>query len=97
MAVTVESMILKEGIIVQFFLISFGNNFSHKITKHYYIFSWSLINLYFYVLYGVFRFVPSKFEAIFSKHAHTNPNYLTYDELKEMIKANREPKNLTGR
>ncbi|QCD89606.1 probable peroxygenase 5 [Vigna unguiculata] len=43
------------------------------------------------------RFVPSKFEAIFSKHAHTNPNYLTYDELKEMIKANREPKNLTGR
>nr|XP_007153267.1 hypothetical protein PHAVU_003G020800g [Phaseolus vulgaris]ESW25261.1 hypothetical protein PHAVU_003G020800g [Phaseolus vulgaris] len=43
------------------------------------------------------RFVPSKFEAIFSKHAHTNPNYLTYDELKEMIKANREPKDLAGR
>ncbi|XP_014519205.1 probable peroxygenase 5 isoform X2 [Vigna radiata var. radiata] len=43
------------------------------------------------------RFVPPKFEAIFSKHAHTNPNYLTYDELKEMIKANREPKDLKGR
>ncbi|KOM45968.1 hypothetical protein LR48_Vigan06g127400 [Vigna angularis] len=43
------------------------------------------------------RFVPSKFEAIFSKHAHTNPNYLKYDELKEMIKANREPKDLKGR
>jgi len=60
-----------------------------------YIFSMSLINLYFFMLY--FRFVPSKFEAIFSKHAHTNPNYLTYDELKEMIKANREPKDLKGR
>ncbi|CAJ1932628.1 unnamed protein product [Sphenostylis stenocarpa] len=43
------------------------------------------------------RFVPSKFEAIFSKHAHKNPNSLTYDELKEMIKANREPRDLKGR
>jgi len=58
----------------------------------------ALINLCFCYTYGVFfRFVPSKFEAIFSKHAHTNPNYLTYDELKEMIKANREPKDLAGR
>ncbi|XP_057445494.1 probable peroxygenase 5 [Lotus japonicus] len=43
------------------------------------------------------RFVPSKFEEIFNKHAHTHPNALTYDELKEMIKANREPKDLKGR
>ncbi|XP_072055454.1 probable peroxygenase 5 isoform X2 [Arachis hypogaea] len=43
------------------------------------------------------RFVPSKFEKIFIKHAHTHPNALTYDELKEMIKANRQPKDLKGR
>ncbi|RYR44154.1 hypothetical protein Ahy_A08g040537 [Arachis hypogaea] len=43
------------------------------------------------------RFVPSKFEEIFIKHAHTYPNALTYDELKEMIKANRQPKDLKGR
>ncbi|KAK7308683.1 hypothetical protein VNO77_42303 [Canavalia gladiata] len=43
------------------------------------------------------RFVPSKFEEIFSKHAHTHPNALTYDELKEMIKSNRQPKDLRGR
>ncbi|XP_020204807.1 probable peroxygenase 5 [Cajanus cajan] len=43
------------------------------------------------------RFVPSKFEEIFTKHAHTHPNALTYDELKEMMKANREPKDLKGR
>ncbi|KAL2347745.1 hypothetical protein Fmac_001745 [Flemingia macrophylla] len=43
------------------------------------------------------RFVPSKFEEIFTKHAHTHPNALTYDELKEMVKANREPKDLNGR
>ncbi|KAK7308685.1 hypothetical protein VNO77_42305 [Canavalia gladiata] len=43
------------------------------------------------------RFVPSKFEEIFTKHAHTHPNALTHDELKEMLKANREPKDLGGR
>ncbi|XP_020204808.1 probable peroxygenase 4 [Cajanus cajan] len=43
------------------------------------------------------RFVPSKFEEIFTKHAHTHPNALTHDELKEMIKENREPKDLKGR
>ncbi|XP_015932055.1 probable peroxygenase 5 [Arachis duranensis] len=43
------------------------------------------------------RFVPSTFEKIFIKHAHTHPNALTYDELKEMIKANRQPKDLKGR
>ncbi|XP_057445493.1 probable peroxygenase 4 [Lotus japonicus] len=42
------------------------------------------------------RFVPSKFEEIFNKHANTHPNALTYGELKEMTKANREPKDLTG-
>jgi len=44
-----------------------------------------------------FRFVPSKFEEIFTKHAHTHPNALTYDELMEMLQANREPKDLKGR
>ncbi|XP_050892816.1 probable peroxygenase 5 isoform X1 [Lathyrus oleraceus] len=43
------------------------------------------------------RFVESKFEEIFMKHAHTHPNALTHDELDELIKANREPKDLTGR
>ncbi|CAL5428268.1 unnamed protein product [Camellia sinensis] len=43
------------------------------------------------------RFVPSKFEEIFCKHAHTNPNALTSAELKEMRKANREPKDYGGR
>ncbi|XAR63672.1 Plant seed peroxygenase [Bertholletia excelsa] len=42
------------------------------------------------------RFVPSKFEEIFKKHAHTNPNALTSKELQEMLKANREPKDLNG-
>ncbi|KAE9605306.1 hypothetical protein Lal_00024617 [Lupinus albus] len=42
-------------------------------------------------------FVPSKFEEIFTKHAHTHPNALTFDELNEMIKANREPKDFIGR
>ncbi|WJX16748.1 plant seed peroxygenase [Trifolium repens] len=43
------------------------------------------------------RFVASKFEEIFIKHAHTHPNALTYDELKQLIKSNREPKDLKGR
>ncbi|KAK6921621.1 Caleosin-related [Dillenia turbinata] len=42
------------------------------------------------------RFVPDKFEQIFSKHAHTNPEALTGDELKEMIKSNRETKDYSG-
>ncbi|KAI7995778.1 putative peroxygenase 4 [Camellia lanceoleosa] len=42
------------------------------------------------------RFVPSKFEQIFCEHAHTNPNALTSAELKEMRKANREPKDYGG-
>ncbi|XP_028115230.1 probable peroxygenase 4 isoform X8 [Camellia sinensis] len=41
-------------------------------------------------------FVPSKFEEIFCKHARTNPNALTSAELKEMRKANREPKDYGG-
>ncbi|CAK9172260.1 unnamed protein product [Ilex paraguariensis] len=42
------------------------------------------------------RFVPSKFEEIFSKHAHTNSNFLTSDELMAMLKANRVPKDFAG-
>ncbi|KAK9676289.1 hypothetical protein RND81_11G066900 [Saponaria officinalis] len=42
------------------------------------------------------RFVPSKFEAIFNKHAHTNANALTGKELDEMLKSNREPKDYGG-
>ncbi|RWR75061.1 putative peroxygenase 4 [Cinnamomum micranthum f. kanehirae] len=42
------------------------------------------------------RFVPEKFEDIFLKHAHSNPDSLTSDELDEMLKANRIPKDTTG-
>ncbi|XP_024046947.1 probable peroxygenase 4 isoform X1 [Citrus clementina] len=42
------------------------------------------------------RFVPSKFEEIFTKHACTQPNALTSDELMGMLKANREPKDYGG-
>ncbi|XP_074274924.1 putative peroxygenase 4 isoform X2 [Silene latifolia] len=42
------------------------------------------------------RFVQSKFEAIFSKHAHSNGNALTSNELGEMLKANRQPKDFAG-
>nr|XP_010917507.1 probable peroxygenase 4 [Elaeis guineensis] len=42
------------------------------------------------------RFVPEKFEEIFQKHAHTNPNALTSDELKEMLKANQQPNDTQG-
>lgn len=37
------------------------------------------------------RFVPEKFEEIFQKHAHANPDGLTSIELMEMLKANRDP------
>ncbi|OMO94001.1 Caleosin [Corchorus olitorius] len=42
------------------------------------------------------RFVPLKFEEIFSKFARTHGNALTGDELKAMLKANREPKDYKG-
>ncbi|XP_020592890.1 probable peroxygenase 4 isoform X1 [Phalaenopsis equestris] len=42
------------------------------------------------------RFVPEKFEEIFQKHAHTNTNALTSDELKEMLLSNRVPKDYMG-
>ncbi|KAL2545912.1 putative peroxygenase 4 [Forsythia ovata] len=42
------------------------------------------------------RFVASKFEEIFAKHAHTHPNALTSNELKTFIKSNRENKDYGG-
>ncbi|XP_050373704.1 probable peroxygenase 4 isoform X2 [Argentina anserina] len=42
------------------------------------------------------RFVPLKFEEIFSKHAHSNANALTAKELDGLLKANREPNDRRG-
>ncbi|PON47775.1 Caleosin-related [Trema orientale] len=42
------------------------------------------------------RFVPEKFEEMFRKHAHTYPDALTSDELNELLKANRVPKDFAG-
>ncbi|GLJ13877.1 hypothetical protein SUGI_0221730 [Cryptomeria japonica] len=42
------------------------------------------------------RFVPDKFEAIFSTYAHTHPDMLTKAELDSMVKANRIPKDSFG-
>ncbi|XWS63968.1 hypothetical protein CRYUN_Cryun06bG0146700 [Craigia yunnanensis] len=42
------------------------------------------------------RFVPLKFEEIFSKFARTHADALTSDELMAMLKANREPKDYKG-
>ncbi|KFK44413.1 hypothetical protein AALP_AA1G253800 [Arabis alpina] len=42
------------------------------------------------------RFVESKFEEIFKKHAHTHDDALTYKEIKQMLKTNREPKDIVG-
>lgn len=42
------------------------------------------------------RFVPSKFEEIFQKHAHTRPDALTSDELDEMLEANKQPNDRGG-
>ncbi|XP_019433751.1 PREDICTED: probable peroxygenase 4 [Lupinus angustifolius] len=42
------------------------------------------------------RFVDSKFEEIFKKHAKKNPNALTFDELMELVKSNRVPKDYKG-
>ncbi|CAD6339629.1 unnamed protein product [Miscanthus lutarioriparius] len=37
------------------------------------------------------RFVPAKFEEIFTKHAKVRPDALTSEEIEEMILANRDP------
>ncbi|KAK1390099.1 putative peroxygenase 4 [Heracleum sosnowskyi] len=42
------------------------------------------------------RFVNSKFEEMFSKHANTNSSALTSDELTGFLKSNREPKDYKG-
>ncbi|XP_019433899.1 PREDICTED: probable peroxygenase 4 [Lupinus angustifolius] len=42
------------------------------------------------------RFVASKFEEIFKKHAKKNSNALTFDELMELVKSNRAPKDYKG-
>ncbi|KAJ7942894.1 Caleosin-related family protein [Quillaja saponaria] len=42
------------------------------------------------------RFVPAKFEEIFSKHSHAHHNALTSDELMAMLKENRVPKDYLG-
>ncbi|KAL3635950.1 putative peroxygenase 4 [Castilleja foliolosa] len=42
------------------------------------------------------RFVSSKFEEIFAKHAQTHPGALTSNELKNLLKSNREQKDYGG-
>ncbi|CAI9096753.1 OLC1v1032963C1 [Oldenlandia corymbosa var. corymbosa] len=42
------------------------------------------------------RFVASKFEEIFKKHARTNPDALTSKELNDLLTANRQPKDYAG-
>ncbi|XP_073065987.1 probable peroxygenase 4 [Primulina eburnea] len=42
------------------------------------------------------RFVSSKFEEIFAKHAVARPDSLTSKELESFIKSNREPKDYAG-
>ncbi|XP_059278612.1 probable peroxygenase 5 [Lycium ferocissimum] len=42
------------------------------------------------------RFVPEKFEEIFKKYAHKNSDSLTSDEVDELLKKNREPKDYFG-
>ncbi|TVU47892.1 hypothetical protein EJB05_07508 [Eragrostis curvula] len=42
------------------------------------------------------RFVPSKFDAVFSKYGQTHPNALTQDELNLMLKANRNMYDFVG-
>ncbi|XP_066322545.1 probable peroxygenase 4 [Miscanthus floridulus] len=42
------------------------------------------------------RFVPAKFDEIFTKHAKTVPNALTKDELDEMLKDNQEKNDFAG-
>lgn len=43
-----------------------------------------------------YRFVESKFEEIFKKHAHTHKDALTSKEVKNLLKTNREPKDFEG-
>ncbi|PON70315.1 Caleosin-related [Parasponia andersonii] len=42
------------------------------------------------------RFVPSKFEEIFAKHAHTHPDALTGKEVRQLLRANRTGNFLNG-
>ncbi|XP_073005330.1 probable peroxygenase 4 isoform X1 [Typha latifolia] len=42
------------------------------------------------------RFVPGKFEEIFEKHSKSKTNALTSQELSEMLRANRVPKDYKG-
>nr|GMD60205.1 probable peroxygenase 5 [Ipomoea batatas] len=42
------------------------------------------------------KFVPSKFEEIFKKHARIDPNALTSAEVDELLRDNREPKDYLG-
>ncbi|KAL8535922.1 hypothetical protein ACS0TY_011536 [Phlomoides rotata] len=42
------------------------------------------------------RFVPSKFEDMFSKHACTHPHALTSEELSKLMKSIREAKDYGG-
>ena len=51
--------------------------------------------IYNYIV-NICRFVPSKFEELFKKHAHTHSDALTSDELMELLKGNRVPKDYKG-
>ena len=42
------------------------------------------------------RFVESKFEEIFKKHARSHRNALTYKELLQLLKSNRDPGDFGG-
>ncbi|KAL1194126.1 putative peroxygenase 7 [Cardamine amara subsp. amara] len=42
------------------------------------------------------RFVESKFEEIFKKHAHTHKDALTSKEIQNLLKTNREPNDYRG-
>ena len=43
-----------------------------------------------------YRFVESKFEEIFKKHARSHRNALTYKELLQLLKSNRDPGDFGG-
>eukprot|EP01018_Ginkgo_biloba_P037052 Gb_39632 [translate_table: standard] len=43
------------------------------------------------------RFDPAKFDAIFSKYAHTQPDKLTFSEMQAMLKGNRNAHDHFGR
>jgi peroxygenase len=45
---------------------------------------------------SMYRFDPSKFDAIFSKFARTQPNALTKDEISTMLKDNRNMYDFVG-